>query len=208
MNYKKKARHIPASSLTSNMPHKFKNFFIALAGAVLIFFVLYAFLVTASTYTMERLKPADAIIVLGAGHGNIARERALAGLRLYEKGWAPVIILTGGLTAYPTSEAAFMAKVINENATDSPKMILEEKSTSTYENLYNVYGLVGDKIKSVIIVSDRFHLFRSLIIAKKVGFQSVRLSSPDPSYLPLWVRVQYYFSEFIKLIHLLPVLLR
>ncbi|MCX6716590.1 MAG: YdcF family protein [Candidatus Taylorbacteria bacterium] len=169
------------------------------------------------SYSQGNLRPADAILVLGSGYMDVAKDRAMAGLKLYEKGLAPVIIFAGGKTNYPKSEALFMSEYIKSQSSSTPPVILEENSKSTYENLVNVRNILESKsatttdIRSIIIVSNNFHLFRSYLIAKNVGFESVEWYSADGAggqrAFTFTDKVKNNFNEFIKLIGLLQNLL-
>ena len=154
------------------------------------------------------IKQADAIVVLGAAiNSKIASNRALEGLRLYKDGKAPVIIASGGKIADPDiSEAQYIEKIIKKNSTESPTIILEDQSGNTYENILNSKQKLPDA-KSIIIVSDSFHLARGVLIAKKLGFETVQWSSPKDSHYPASEIRYYYLREFFALIGYLPVFL-
>jgi len=178
-----------------------------LLGLLLLIFLAYETAVFVFSYYPNRLTGADAIIVLGSGYSDSAKGRAGAGLDLYKKGLAPLIILSGGKTNSPTSEAKYMADYIRSKASTTPKMLLEDKSTNTVENLKMTYDKVAGTVKSVIIVSDGFHLLRSYLIAKRVGFEDVEWYSAERAGAvrenSLW---RDNYNESIKLISEIPIL--
>lgn len=167
--------------------------------------VLDAGLIFFFAHYRPEIKEADAIIVLGAAiNSDAARNRALEGLRLYEDGKAPVIVATGGKIADPDiSEAQFIQKVINKNSQKKPKIILEDQSGNTYENIKNSREKLGDA-DSVIIVSDDFHLARGVLLAKKFGFKDVSWSSPAQEYYKDPEHRFYYFREFVAMLNYIP----
>ena len=150
------------------------------------------------------IETSDAIIILGAAINTPALfSRSLKGLELYEQGKAPVLILSGGrISDKDISEAAFMRKVILNQAQASPLMVLEEQSHSTYENLKNAQALYP-AAKNIIIVSDRYHMARAVLTAKRLGFKKVVWSSPDTRY-QFKDALYHYTREMAAMISYLP----
>ncbi len=148
---------------------------------------------------------SDAIIVLGAAiNSKAAHNRALEGLRLYEAEKAPIIIASGGkISESDISEAQYISKVIGKNTQKNPVIILEDQSGNTYENIKNSRAKLP-QAKSVIVVSDSFHLARGVLLAKKFGFDSVSWSSPEESYYRGSELRYYYLREFVAMIGYIP----
>lgn len=163
--------------------------------AVVVFFGLYR----------PQVKPADAIVVLGAAINTPALyNRSLHGLKLYEEGDAKVMVLSGGrISDKDISEAGYMRKVIEGNATGPVPLILEEDSHSTYENLKNTKAKIGSD-KSLIIVSDEYHLARAVIMAKRNGFGPVYWSSPKATYYKNSELAFYYLRELVAMLAYIP----
>lgn len=88
---------------------------------------------------------------------------------------ATIAIVSGGQGAdEPVSEAAAMACWLADRGVDSEHIIQESASTTTAENLSLSTQLVpGLRKRRVGIVTNDFHLYRSLLIARKQGFQRV-----------------------------------
>ena len=53
-------------------------------------------------------------------------------------------------------------------------ILMEDKSTSTYENLRFANELFVLQEKPVVIISNDFHLFRAVQTARRVGYEDVR----------------------------------
>lgn len=68
----------------------------------------------------------------------------------------------------------------------SDRIILEDKSTSTVENIRNSKVLLDDSYHSVGIVTNNFHTFRAVRIAKKQGLRNVSGIAAESNifYLP------------------------
>ncbi len=162
---------------------------------VVLFFGLYR----------PTIQKADAIIVLGAAINTPALyNRSLEGLRLYELGDAKVIVLSGGrISDKDISEAGYMQKTILANAHSGASLILEDQSHNTYENLTNTKEKIGQG-KSVIIVSDEYHLARAVIMAKRLGFGPIYWSSPKPTYYKTSELAFYYLRELVAMFDYVP----
>ena len=158
--------------------------------------------------TKPGIPKTDAVIILGAAINTPALyNRSLEGLSIYESGKADLIILSGGrVSDKDISEAGYMKKVIYRHASGTLPIILEEQSHSTFENLENA-KILAPQVKSLVVVSDRFHLARGVLVAKAAGFKPVYWSAPDQSYYPLNELAFYYVREAVALISYLPRLI-
>ena len=139
---------------------------IMVGGVLLVLIVMVGFI---DGYGQKnRAQKADAIVVLGARvrpdgqAGQGLRMRVLHAVRLYKKGFAPKIIMTGGVGDNPPSEARVSADLAVQNGVPREDIIEENKSTSTWENAAFASGICKkNHWKSVLIVSDPFHLWRA-----------------------------------------------
>ncbi len=109
----------------------------------------------------------DAIVVLGCrvqadGTPSLAlAARTRKAVELYNQGYAPKIILTGGVGLHkPAESVAAFEYATTELGVPEDVFVLEKSSTSTQENAYYAASAFG-KDKSVLIVSDAYHVFRS-----------------------------------------------
>ncbi len=150
-------------------------------------------------------KPADAVVVLGAAPNSPAiRNRATQGRGVYNEGYAKVIVLTGGNTSSKDeSEAMNMARFLQARFGQSLPLVLEERSTNTYENLRNAHALVPNA-DSIVVVSDTYHVPRAFLTAKSLGFADVYWSSPDSSYYRPAELAWYYLREMVALVSYIP----
>lgn len=154
----------------------------------------------------------DAVIVLGAKVGTPAlKYRTLTGLAYYQEGKTNTLVLSGGQGSNePESEAQAMSEVVKQQITKThgtmPHLILETKSTDTFQNLGNSHALIP-RAKSVVVVSDGYHLARSVAIAKHVGFRTIYWNSPKPSYYKDLDLAHYYIREAIAIIVYSPTLI-
>ena len=84
------------------------------------------------------------------------------------------VILSGGQgPGEDISEAEAMRRYLEGKGIAADRILLEDTSVNTEENIQNSAELIGDMEKSVVIVSNDFHIFRAKRIAKKQGFRKV-----------------------------------
>jgi uncharacterized SAM-binding protein YcdF (DUF218 family) len=117
-----------------------------------------------------------AALVLGAAQWNgspspVLRARLDHALELYRRGQVRQIILTGGVgPGDTTSEAAAGKQYLIERGMPADVLLLEEQGTTTWESLRYALPLAHDHgIGAVLLVSDPFHMLRSLKMARDLG---------------------------------------
>ena len=95
------------------------------------------------------------------------------------------------------SEARAMYGYLTEHGIDGERLILEEESTSTSENLAFSMKLIGNEKVSVGVVTNNFHVFRGVAIGRKCGFQNIY---PIPSRYRSWRLLIYIPREILAII--------
>ena len=118
---------------------------------------------------------ADAIVVL-SGDGGARLEQ---GVELYEKGYAPVLILAGGGQPGRPSAAEVMARQAESMGVPASAVLLVSQSTSTREDaLYTRDLMVRQGLKSVIVVTSPYHERRaSLTFARAFDGSGISAAS-------------------------------
>ena len=82
-----------------------------------------------------------------------------------------VIIASGGQGANePVSEARCIRDELVKRGVDPSRIRMEDQSTDTRENLQNCRAMIGDGDAAVGIVTNNYHIWRSLRLAKRAGF--------------------------------------
>ncbi len=138
----------------------------------------------------EDTKPerSDCIIVLGCRvYGTTPSPfltgRLDRGLELYNEGYGKYIIVSGGKgEGESISEAEAMRQYLLSKGMDNSKIIAEDKSSSTMENLINSKKIMDAMgFHSAVIVSNKYHLKRASLMAKsqhiKGSYSGVFISS-------------------------------
>ncbi|HSV90201.1 MAG TPA: YdcF family protein [Nitrospiraceae bacterium] len=126
----------------------------------------------------------DAIVVLGAGvdgkgslrpttePGSNSRNRTTCGVDLYQQGYAPTLVLTGGnASVFGTDlhEAVEMKRwAIRLGVPDSATMI-DTEARNTYESATGTKRLLGPA--SILLVTSASHLPRAVPVFTKQGFR-------------------------------------
>lgn len=122
---------------------------------------------------------ADYVIVLGAQMKVSGPSRALqyrldeAIVYLNENGETKVIVSGGQGADEHISEAQGMCDYLVEKGIDRERIIMEDKSKNTVQNLTFSAEFLDREKDSVAIVSNNFHVFRAVKIARKAGYKEV-----------------------------------
>lgn len=124
-------------------------------------------------------RPANVGIVLGAavwgdGPSPGLRERLEQALMLYEEGYVSKLLVTGGLGEGKTiTEAAVSKNYLVANGIPEEDILLEAKSTSTYENLlYSQQVMDEHDLRDALIISHDYHLARAMVMADSLGISA------------------------------------
>ncbi len=149
---------------------------VVLAGFV-IFLVILGNIVSEAG---KAAKPgADYVVVLGAHvygkrMSTNLKYRIEAAYEYLEKNPSSKAVLSGGQgSGEEITEAEAMRLFLVEKGISEDRMLIDETSTNTEENLRNSLKLIGDKKQRVVIVSNDFHIFRAKGIARKQGYENV-----------------------------------
>lgn len=107
------------------------------------------------------------------------------------------LILSGGQGAdEPMSEAEAMRRFLTDNGIEESRLILENASTSTYENLLFSKKLLPSGVDSITIISSDFHLARAQWIAGSLDLKSDVVAAQTPKV----VEAKSVFRERIALV--------
>ena len=171
-----------------------------------IFAALLVF-VAVSGYSNRPAGNEKAVIVLGAGlkkdvPSGLLQRRLDAALEYYKEHPEAVLVVTGGQGRDETiPEAEAMARYLRERGVPEEALIVENKSTSTEENLLFAKKLLKQHGISteepVAVVTNAFHCYRGREYARQAGFEQV--SSIPASIAPESIPVCYMREVFAVL---------
>ncbi|CAC9962160.1 hypothetical protein [uncultured Gammaproteobacteria bacterium] len=87
------------------------------------------------------------------------------------------VYILGGVTGVSDMAESEVGKsVLIDSNINHERIFLEKKSKHTLENLKNFYNLSSDKNQEVLLITNRYHMARSIMMAK--GFKINALSCP------------------------------
>ncbi|WP_214627777.1 YdcF family protein [Paenibacillus agaridevorans] len=126
-----------------------------------------------------RLKPgkADALIVLGyvSKDGRIhplLKERLDEAYKLFRQFGHKYIIVSGGAVGSRHSEADLMKNYLVERGVPAKRVLKEDKSLNTVQNLmYSKQLLEQQRLESFIIITNLFHIRRTKYIMQRLGMK-------------------------------------
>lgn len=173
--------------------------YISLLAVVFSIFVIYEGVIIGAAKS-KPIDDADYIIVLGArvvgtNPGRPLFERIKTAHDYLEKNPNTIAILSGGQGSdEQISEARCMFNELTRMGIDPSRLIMEDRSTSTFENMkFSLEKFDGEDVR-VGIVTNGFHIYRSLKLFKQVagydGF-AIAANDGDLGFIPY-----YYIREF------------
>jgi len=131
----------------------------------------------------------DYIIVLGAqvrvdGPSIALRHRLETAADYLAANHGTRCIVSGGQGANePESEAAAMKRFLVQSGVADGRILLEDRSTTTRENLALSSELIDEQDASVGIVTNDFHMFRALAMARRLGLgDPVGIAAPSSRF--------------------------
>lgn len=131
---------------------------------------------------------ADAILVLGArvwddGQPSaILKDRLQKGVDLYDAGASDRLLMSGDHGQDNYDEVNAMKDFVVEQGVPPEVVFMDHAGFSTYESLYRARDIF--QIKTVVIVSQQYHLYRALYIAERLGLNAYGVSCDRRVYNP------------------------
>jgi vancomycin permeability regulator SanA len=171
-----------------------------LAGALIIALInVYMVAVTFKKFrTVEDLegKDYDCVLVLGAGiwgdePSPLLRDRIIMGVEAYKAGNIGYILMSGDNQYDYHDEPTVMKNYAIRLGRPEEAIEKDRWGLSTYDSLWrlkNVYGC-----NKAVIVTQPYHLYRSLYIARGLGIDAVGIASD----LQWYARNPIYFAREI-----------
>lgn len=163
--------------VAGQLPKAFRASFLGLAVLGLLGFLLAeGLIVSGMVQRME--KPADYVIVLGAQVKGTRVSRSLrqrldaACAYLLEQEETLVIVSGGQGPGEDISEAEAMAAYLEAEGISERRILKEDRSVNTEQNLRFSQALITKEDASVALVSSDFHIFRAVHIARAKGMKA------------------------------------
>ncbi|MGN0166552.1 MAG: YdcF family protein [Acetatifactor sp.] len=178
-------------ALVKKIPSRIKRIAGAVCGLMLLLFCAVEGLIL-SEFGASADSGADYVIVLGAqwkesGPSEVLRRRLDKAIVYLNNSPATRVIVSGGQGENePVSEAAGMKEYLIRAGIAEERILTEEQSFNTKENLVYSGQLLDRENDTVVLVTNNFHMFRALRIAEKQGYSHVEglAASSVAGFLP------------------------
>lgn len=168
-------------------------------GTVLIILIIVLLVLTINFYvristqkqiitetSYSNIKDIDCIIVLGAGiwgdkPSPMLQDRLLQAIELYKNNVSSKIIMSGDHGQEEYDEVNVMKKFAIENGVPSENIFMDHAGFSSYESIYRAKEIFG--AKRIIIVTQKYHLYRALHIANSLGLEAYGVGADPRQYV-------------------------
>lgn len=142
---------------------------------------------------------ADYCVILGAqwktnGPSEVLRRRLDRAIEYLNENPGTMVIVSGGQGRDEViSEAAGMRQYLVNAGIAEDRILMEDKSTNTRENLAFSAALFDRENSSTVIVTNNFHVFRAVKIAEKQGYHAEGLAADSV----MWMLPNNLLREFL-----------
>lgn len=146
----------------------------------------------------------DYIVVLGAKvngrePSGALRNRIQVAKEYLEANPDTIAVLSGGQGSdEEISEAQCMYERLTAGGIDPARLIIEDQSTDTAENLLFSRRLIPDSDAKIGLVTNNFHIFRALATARGLGWENVY---GVPVATTLFSMPHYLMREFVGVVY-------
>ena len=141
----------------------------------------------------------------------LLRDRIDKALEVYHKDpTPPILIPSGGQGTNETvSEARAMADYILSKGIPADKVLIEDKSTTTLENLKNSKALIEEREggRYVALVTSNYHVYRALRYCRKIDLKCTGIGSHVAFYYWPSALIREYVAVHAEPKHLLMLIL-
>lgn len=133
-----------------------------------------------SQFNASPASGADVCLILGAqmkesGPSDVLQRRLDKALDYLRENPDTIVVVSGGQGSNePVSEAQGMRDYLAARGIAGERILMEDESASTKENLEYSAKLIDKSENSVVIVTNNFHVFRAVSIARKQGYGNVQ----------------------------------
>jgi len=159
---------------------------------------------------VEAPKNADYVIVLGARvKGTVPSlafaSRINAAAKYLKENKDTIVIASGGKgSGEDISEAECIKRELVKQGISETRVILENHSTDTYENINFSKKLIPPNANVGLVVTNNFHLYRAISIARDQGLdvQGLPAKTPRKAVIKSYTReylaiTKYYLKRYI-----------
>jgi len=163
---------------------------IAIIGVILVLSINFYVIGTVKEKMIKdddysSLKNMDCILILGAGiwgdsPSPMLQDRLDEGIKLYNEGVAPKIIMSGDHGREGYDEVNIMKEYAINKGIPSEDIFMDHAGFSTYESIYRAKEIFD--ADNIVIVTQEYHLYRALYIADKLDINAYGINSDPQQY--------------------------
>lgn len=133
----------------------------------------------------------DCVLVLGAGvwddsPSHMLEERLNKGIEVYNTGCTDRILMSGDHGREDYDEVNVMKNFAIECGATSDEVFMDHAGFSTYESMYRARDVF--QVKKVVIVTQRYHLYRAVYNARKLGLDAYGVCADGQYNYDIFVR--------------------
>ena len=136
--------------------------------------------------TIDEIKDVDTIMVLGAkvyDDGRLSlmlKDRLDKTIEVYNKLDIKKVIVSGDSEDSDYDETSWMKEYLINNGIPEEDIIVDIYGLSTYDSIYRLKNVYG--INKSIIITQKYHLYRSLYIANSLGIEAYGIPASGEHY--------------------------
>ncbi|QZO08526.1 YdcF family protein [Enterococcus raffinosus] len=184
-------------------------FFLVLVDLLMVlFFVCYLFY--SWMYQMIPVKKqVDYLIVLGAGIRSeevtpLLKSRLDKALEYFKKNKEAYLVVSGGQGPdEPVSEAVAMKKYLLSQGVDEHRILLEDQSTTTLENMKFSKKIIARHWQkagtpNVLFSTNNYHVLRGAVYARKAGLKADGIGAPTAFYFLPSALIREYIAMLVQ----------
>lgn len=189
----------------TSAPHPQKKMWLTLAliaAGICVVWTIVVYSEVARQASRQDVRKADAIVVFGAaeyyGHPSaVFRARLDHAYLLFQRGLAPLIVITGGAADVPRySEGGVGRDYLIAKGVPDQDIIAETQSSDTSESAERVGAIFHtNDLHTCLAVSDGYHMFRVMKMLQKQGIVAYPSPRPDSRVPSRWARVRVNLRE-------------
>ena len=157
----------------------------------------------------SKLDDIDCIVVLGAGvwgdkPSPMLEDRLMQAIELYKNNVSSKIIMSGDHGKVEYDEVNIMKNFAIEKGVPSEDIFMDHAGFSSYDSIYRAKAIFD--AKKIVVVTQKYHLYRALHIAERLGIEAYGVSADPRKYVgqsmreirEIFARNKDFFMCFIK----------
>lgn len=145
---------------------------------------------------------ADCILVLGAGlkpdgsPSDMLRDRLSFACDLWEEGVSDTVLISGDRASESYDEVTAMKNYLLAHGVPEEAILEDPMGYSTSESLIRAKEVYG--YENIVVVTQRYHLYRALYVAEKIGLDAKGVNSDPFTYRGQVLRDMREFAARVK----------